>query len=619
MRERATSSEFSPHITDLIMEDKEEPAVKTKAGFQGKSGWMKKAHGRVLSSYKDRYISVDKTEMVVYENEDQKNCLERVDLENYDKCHEMKSGFKKKHRLVLIRSAKSANKVQDLKFQAQSAEEKDAWIKALSDAINRAKNKIFDEVKVDESSNLEHVTRTRPKGNRGRRPPTRIHMKEVADVSSDGILRLDLDLENAMMPNGTHTSSSAVDGTDNHKDTTPSPSSSDSTVDKALPTISEAEDDDQSQNKVLKPPMPPSKQTAVIEEGTEEEEVPEKKMLKPPMPPSKDVKPSGSPDKTPETSPDSKKKIPPMPPNKPLSSIIIPIDPSIPKTTVHPPTPPSKEKKPNVSAENHDSTEDVENEELDETDEGKDIANDTEVTPPTLPKSPKLLTKLEDHPKSEVLTPIADTEETKGDIPVVVVSLKDSESVNLSPLLGRIEEDKEKKAEEKSVDSGQHSDEDGLEDSVSEDASPTRDSNNDLEALDSKDSKTEISVSFEPQKCSSKGYTSWDLKPPTPLKPTTKVRSASSGDLLSNSYSCDTGEGGRAVDVKKLETEVALEMEDTSELLNRASQAQTVPRGGKDPENLLAEAMEKLKKADLVLREVNKLKLVKDTSRRKSW
>lgn len=35
------------------------------------------------------------------------------------------------------------------------------------------------QVTVDEGSSLEHVTRTRPKGNRGRRPPTRIHMKEV--------------------------------------------------------------------------------------------------------------------------------------------------------------------------------------------------------------------------------------------------------------------------------------------------------------------------------------------------------------------------------------------------------------------------------------------------------
>lgn len=35
------------------------------------------------------------------------------------------------------------------------------------------------QVKIDESCNLEHVTRSRPKGNRNRRPPTRIHLKEV--------------------------------------------------------------------------------------------------------------------------------------------------------------------------------------------------------------------------------------------------------------------------------------------------------------------------------------------------------------------------------------------------------------------------------------------------------
>lgn len=603
------------------MEDKEDPAVRTRAGFQGKSGWMKKAHGRVLSSYKDRYVTVDKTELLVYENEEQKNCLERVDLENYDKCHEMKSGFKKKHRLVVIRSPKSANKVHDLKLQAQSAEEKDAWIKALSDAINRAKNKIFDEVKVDETSNLEHVTRTRPKGNRARRPPTRIHMKEVADVSSDGILRLDLDLENAMMPNGT-SSSSAVDGAVNSKEQTPSPSSSDSTEDKALSTINEAEGEEQSQTKVLKPPMPPSKLTATIEDGTEEEEVPEKKVLKPPMPPSKDLKPSETvPEKTPETSPDSKKKIPPMPPNKPLSSIITPVDPSPSKTTVHPPTPPSKEKKPSASAEiSQDSTENIEQNE--DSDSEKEIAN--EAPGIALEKSPKLPTKQEELPKSDVPTAIVDMEESKEDIPVVVMSLKDQESVNLSPLLGRIGEDKEKKAEEKSVDSGQHSDEDGLEDSVSEDASPTRDSNNDLEALDSKSSKTEISISLKSQICSSKGFTEWDLKPQIPLKPKTKARSASSGNLLSEfselpDFSVGGGRGSGTVDVRTLETEVALEMEDTSELLNKASRAQTVPRGDRNPENLLAEAMEKLKRADHVLREVKKLKLAKDTSRRKSW
>lgn len=35
-----------------------------------------------------------------------------------------------------------------MKFQAQTAAEKEAWIKALSDGINRAKNKVFDEVNI---------------------------------------------------------------------------------------------------------------------------------------------------------------------------------------------------------------------------------------------------------------------------------------------------------------------------------------------------------------------------------------------------------------------------------------------------------------------------------------
>lgn len=33
-----------------------------------------------------------------------------------------------------------------MKFRTQNAEEKEAWIKALNDGINRAKNKVFDEV-----------------------------------------------------------------------------------------------------------------------------------------------------------------------------------------------------------------------------------------------------------------------------------------------------------------------------------------------------------------------------------------------------------------------------------------------------------------------------------------
>lgn len=36
--------------------------------------------------------------------------------------------------------------IHDVKFQTQTVEEKEAWIKALSDCISRAKNKVFDEV-----------------------------------------------------------------------------------------------------------------------------------------------------------------------------------------------------------------------------------------------------------------------------------------------------------------------------------------------------------------------------------------------------------------------------------------------------------------------------------------
>uniref|UniRef100_A0A665U9Z7 PH domain-containing protein n=1 Tax=Echeneis naucrates TaxID=173247 RepID=A0A665U9Z7_ECHNA len=124
------------------------PAHSKELRFLTKAGWLKKAQGRLVASYKDRYIQVLKTEIVVYENEDLQNCLERLDLENYDHCHELKSPFKKKHRLILIRSPRSSNMVHDLKFQAPTAEEKEAWIKALTDCISRAKNKIFDEVHV---------------------------------------------------------------------------------------------------------------------------------------------------------------------------------------------------------------------------------------------------------------------------------------------------------------------------------------------------------------------------------------------------------------------------------------------------------------------------------------
>ncbi|XP_041644321.1 pleckstrin homology domain-containing family O member 2 [Cheilinus undulatus] len=690
------------------MEDgvKEDPAQSKEPKFLGKAGWVKKAHGRVLASYKDRFIHVERTEIVVYENEDLQNCLERLDLENYDKCHELKSPFKKKHRLILIRSPKSANKVHDLKFQAQTAEEKEAWIKALSDGINRAKNKIFDEVKIDESCNLEHVTRTRPKGNRNRRPPTRIHMKEVAGVSSDGILRLDLDLENAIMPNGTHHLS--VDGTE--KDKTPTPSSNDGdTAFKESEQTPEEETQTEpqvsSEKKIIKPPMPPIKEakpSSPTEDKPEKEDGSEKKVLKPPMPPSKEVKPSVSPkeeasqeekaEKIPEKSPDARKKTgpPPTPPNKPStnSSTSNLTEASESRPDSHPPTPPSKEKKPScpakeVGSEVQGSTDESEEKAEESEEEGTAEAEpsiykededpesptaervseeDTEEadhepktstepvgqspTPPLVPKkkpekSPppnddeNLNAPLHDARDTSANSPQTEEEPPKSGVPTVVVSLNDpvTDSLGLSPLLAHFPGEKKKKAEEKSVDSGQHSDDDseasGSEDTLAASTAALRGSNAGLDVLDASEDDIQVSVSLRhPQVASkplvqSKAFPFRRSVPTPPLKPSAKARSASFGNLLSDSsvgQQTTAGAGSKATpgdDVIKLEAEVALEMEKTQELLSKVSD------GGGDKElrseDLLTKAMEKLKKADHVLREAKKLTPAKNSSFRKSW
>lgn len=53
----------------VLQAAKEDPAQGKEPKFLGKAGWVKKAQGRVLSSYKDRYMCVEKSEVVVYENE----------------------------------------------------------------------------------------------------------------------------------------------------------------------------------------------------------------------------------------------------------------------------------------------------------------------------------------------------------------------------------------------------------------------------------------------------------------------------------------------------------------------------------------------------------------------
>ncbi|XP_030620962.1 pleckstrin homology domain-containing family O member 2 [Chanos chanos] len=310
------------------MEDgvKEDTAKPKEVKPTDKAGWLKKSSGKFLASYKDRYIQLDRTEILVYESDDLKNCLERVDLENYDKCHELRSAFKKKNRLVLIRGQKSGNKVHDIKLQAQTPEEKEAWIKALSDGINRAKNKIFDEVKVNEECSLEHVTRNRPKGNRARRPPTRIHMKEVASVSSDGILRLDLD-DAESTPNGTHYLNLEGNGAQAAEKKPVASSKTD-----GIPEETKAESS-VTQQKILKPPMPPLKENSASEEpgdeSTTEEMAPPKKILKPPMPPSKEQKPRE---------------------NKEEETTNVSLEASSPPKNLQPPTPPTQNTKPSLTA-----------------------------------------------------------------------------------------------------------------------------------------------------------------------------------------------------------------------------------------------------------------------------
>ncbi|XP_053784759.1 pleckstrin homology domain-containing family O member 2 [Desmodus rotundus] len=163
-----------------------------------KAGWIKKSSGGLLGLWKDRYLLLCQAQLLVYENEDEQKCVETVELGSYEKCQDLRALLKRKHRFILLRSP--GNKVSDIKFQAPSGEEKESWIKALNEGINRGKNKAFDEVKVDKSCALEHVTRDRVRGGQRRRPPTRIHLKEVANAASDGLTRLDLEVPDSGPP-----------------------------------------------------------------------------------------------------------------------------------------------------------------------------------------------------------------------------------------------------------------------------------------------------------------------------------------------------------------------------------------------------------------------------------
>ncbi|XP_039978887.1 putative uncharacterized protein DDB_G0290521, partial [Xiphias gladius] len=479
------------------------------------------------------------------------------------------------------------------------------------------------------------------------------------------------------------------------------------------------------QKKVIKPPMPPTKEakpSSAPEDEPDKDDGPEKEVLKPPMPPSKEAKTcislveevteEAKAERMSEKSPDVVKKTgpPPTPPNKPSSSSSMSNSAEIShfRPNPLPPTPQSKENKPSYPAldpdqevqgtadENKEKEEDSRREttgkavETDEADHSiskqalpnvrGDNSPSTEVqvskeelgdiisSPSPLQTSKKKPEKLvqpdtqqieanpttiqlnERQDRTASLQTSSDTSDSslqaeealpKSEVPSVVVSSNDplTDSPSLSPQLCHLPGEEKKKAEEKSVDSGQHSENDsegsGSEDTLVASTAVLRGSHASLDVLDATEDNIQISVILRPTQAAtepqdiSKVLPCLHSKSTTPLKSSTKARSASIGDLLSDSSVCiQLRQHTRAVagsdmsptdDIMKLETEVALEMEKTTELLSRVSQSQVGGKREGTPEDLLAKAMEKLEKADHVLREVKKLKLAKNSSYRKSW
>ncbi|XP_060086534.1 pleckstrin homology domain-containing family O member 1-like, partial [Heteronotia binoei] len=175
------------------------PAVPSAA--PEKVGWVRKFCGKGLfrQLWKQRYVLLRGEQLFVAEKEvkDEKTIQEVFDLNDYEKCEELrksKSRSKKNHsKFLLSHSKEPGNTAPNLVFLAVSPEEKESWINALNSAITRAKNRILDEVTVEEESYLAHPTRDRAKIQHSRRPPTRGHLMAVASTStSDGMLTLDL-------------------------------------------------------------------------------------------------------------------------------------------------------------------------------------------------------------------------------------------------------------------------------------------------------------------------------------------------------------------------------------------------------------------------------------------
>ncbi|CAB1320914.1 unnamed protein product [Coregonus sp. 'balchen'] len=139
-----------------------------------KVGWIRKFCGKGIfrEIWKNRFVK------------DERKVQELFDLADYERSEEL--------RKAKSRSKKNHSRFTLLCCKQPGNTEKESWVNALNTAIIKAKNRIFDEVTIEEDSVLVHPTRDRAKIPHARRLPTRGHLMAVASTSSDGMLTLDL-------------------------------------------------------------------------------------------------------------------------------------------------------------------------------------------------------------------------------------------------------------------------------------------------------------------------------------------------------------------------------------------------------------------------------------------
>ncbi|XP_061737841.1 pleckstrin homology domain-containing family O member 1b [Nerophis ophidion] len=165
-------------------------------GQPDKVGWVRRFCGRGIfrEIWKNRFMVLKGDQLTLCEKEGKEVADEVLELSDYERCEEMKnnkSRSKKNHsKFRLQRSCSPGNTVSNVILLAVSPEDKESWINVLNVAITRAKNRVLDEVTV-EDAHLCHLTRDRARISHNRRLPSRGHLLAVAS-SSDGMMTLDL-------------------------------------------------------------------------------------------------------------------------------------------------------------------------------------------------------------------------------------------------------------------------------------------------------------------------------------------------------------------------------------------------------------------------------------------